>query len=431
MKFYLIFIVFFLITICNAQLPHTFTQTARIDNGGSALGVTVDSNGMIYLANAWDGLRIYSYDGSSFDNTAHINDGGVAQGVAIDPDGTIFLANGNSGLWAYSYGGTSFSNAAYIDDEEFAKDVVLNSDGTIFLANGAAGLYAYSYGGSSFINTAHIDDGGSARGVTVDLNGTVFLANGVDGLRAYSYDDFSFTNTAHIDNGGNATGISVNTGGTVFLANGIDGLRAYSYADSSFTNTAHVEIDSGEVHGVAVDSDGTIFTTNTGFSGTTYSRPDDGLRAYIYDGSSFINTAHINDEGFAKNVALNSNRTVFLANGDEGLIAYTYSGFTDISDTLSRIPVKYELSQNYPNPFNSSTKIKYTIPKFAKVKIEIFNLLGQRIETLLNKSMTAGSHAVKFTAKDIPSGVYLYRIVVDFYGDAGEFQEVKKMILLK
>ena len=81
--------------------------------------------------------------------------------------------------------------------------------------------------------------------------------------------------------------------------------------------------------------------------------------------------------------------------------------------------------QNYPNPFNPSTKIKYDLPKAGKVKIEIFNILCQKIVTLLNKFIPAGTHEVEFTAKDLPSGVYMYRI------EAGEFQEVKKMILLK
>jgi hypothetical protein len=101
--------------------------------------------------------------------------------------------------------------------------------------------------------------------------------------------------------------------------------------------------------------------------------------------------------------------------------------------------VKFELKQNYPNPFNPSTKIKYTLPKSEKVKIEIFNLLGQRIETLLNNQMPSGSHEIEFTANDLPSGIYYYRIVVDSYGEAGNpstgsgqgYHEVKKMVLLK
>jgi hypothetical protein len=88
-------------------------------------------------------------------------------------------------------------------------------------------------------------------------------------------------------------------------------------------------------------------------------------------------------------------------------------------------PLLFNLKQNYPNPFNPSTTIKYTLLKSEKIKIEVFNLLGQKIETLINKLMPAGSHEVEFTAKDLPSGVYLYRI------ETGEFQEVRKMILMK
>ncbi len=85
----------------------------------------------------------------------------------------------------------------------------------------------------------------------------------------------------------------------------------------------------------------------------------------------------------------------------------------------------YCLEQNYPNPFNPSTKIKYILTELKKVKIEVFNLLGQKIETLINKQMPAGSHESVFNAKNLPSGVYLYRI------EAGNYKEIKKMILLK
>ena len=83
------------------------------------------------------------------------------------------------------------------------------------------------------------------------------------------------------------------------------------------------------------------------------------------------------------------------------------------------------LFQNYPNPFNPNTSIKYKISKPNKVKIEIFNTLGQKIEILLNKNMPAGSHEVECSARDLPNGVYYYKI------ESGEFQETKKMILMK
>ncbi len=89
------------------------------------------------------------------------------------------------------------------------------------------------------------------------------------------------------------------------------------------------------------------------------------------------------------------------------------------------IPKGFVLSQNYPNPFNPSTKIKFALPIPDEVKIELFNTLGQRVETLLNKAMKAGYHKVEFNAQNLSSGIYFYRI------EAGEFQDVKKMILIR
>jgi hypothetical protein len=85
----------------------------------------------------------------------------------------------------------------------------------------------------------------------------------------------------------------------------------------------------------------------------------------------------------------------------------------------------FQLWQNYPNPFNPTTKIKYSLPKAEKVKIDIYNILGQKIETLLNRRIPTGSHEIEFNAQNLPSAIYLYRI------QAGEFQDVKKMILLR
>jgi len=104
-----------------------------------------------------------------------------------------------------------------------------------------------------------------------------------------------------------------------------------------------------------------------------------------------------------------------------------------LSDKDGNMPTEFLLMQNYPNPFNPSTTIKYTLPNSEKVKIEVFNLLGQKIETLLNKQMPSGSHEIEFIANDLPSGLYLYRIEAGdpSTGSGQGFQEVRKMILLK
>jgi hypothetical protein len=85
---------------------------------------------------------------------------------------------------------------------------------------------------------------------------------------------------------------------------------------------------------------------------------------------------------------------------------------------------EYHLSQNYPNPFNPSTTIEFDLPKASDVRIEVYNIAGQKIQTLLNERMPAGSHRVEFDASGFASGIYYYRV------EAGGFVEVKKMILV-
>ncbi len=105
---------------------------------------------------------------------------------------------------------------------------------------------------------------------------------------------------------------------------------------------------------------------------------------------------------------------------------FYYTGvMSHIDNKTSTRPLRYTLSQNYPNPFNPSTTIEFSLPISDNVQIEIYNIAGQKIETLLNKRMPAGDHKMEYNARNLASGVYLYRI------EAGRYQEVKKMVLLK
>ena len=95
------------------------------------------------------------------------------------------------------------------------------------------------------------------------------------------------------------------------------------------------------------------------------------------------------------------------------------------NENSSSMPSSYSLEQNFPNPFNPTTQIKFGIPQSGFVKLEIYNLLGQKISTLVEEYMNAGYHSVKFDAKDLSSGIYIYTLSVNNYKTS------KKMILLK
>jgi hypothetical protein len=93
------------------------------------------------------------------------------------------------------------------------------------------------------------------------------------------------------------------------------------------------------------------------------------------------------------------------------------------------IPTTYTLYQNYPNPFNPTTKIAYDIPRDAKVKLVIYDILGREVKMLVNNEFkTAGKYITEFNGSYLSSGIYFARILVN---DGKDFISVKKMVLLK
>jgi hypothetical protein len=94
-------------------------------------------------------------------------------------------------------------------------------------------------------------------------------------------------------------------------------------------------------------------------------------------------------------------------------------------------PFDFELGQNYPNPFNSKTNIPFKISVDSHVKIDIFDITGKRIDTALNSNLPKGIYSIAYNASEIPSGVYLYRIICSSETGGLIFSSSKKMSLLK
>ncbi len=97
----------------------------------------------------------------------------------------------------------------------------------------------------------------------------------------------------------------------------------------------------------------------------------------------------------------------------------------------SSAPQNFYLSQNYPNPFNPSTSINYNLPFNSIVKIEVFNILGEKVRDLFNGQKTAGNYKVNFNANTLSSGVYFYMLEAKSLDGKNTFRKTKKMILLK
>jgi hypothetical protein len=89
------------------------------------------------------------------------------------------------------------------------------------------------------------------------------------------------------------------------------------------------------------------------------------------------------------------------------------------------IPEEFALDQNYPNPFNPSTQIDFALPRQEQVTLDVYNVLGQRVATLVNGPLPAGYYTEKFDGAGLSSGIYFYRLT------AGQLTFLKKMLMIK
>lgn len=99
--------------------------------------------------------------------------------------------------------------------------------------------------------------------------------------------------------------------------------------------------------------------------------------------------------------------------------------FTDLEDDIADVPEGYTLKQNYPNPFNPNTVIEFSIPRSEHVTLEVYNMLGQKVATLVDGMTSGGGHRIDFDAMDLASGVYFYSL------NAGGTILTQKMTILK
>lgn len=112
---------------------------------------------------------------------------------------------------------------------------------------------------------------------------------------------------------------------------------------------------------------------------------------------------------------------------DNGVVRGLTPEFSNVTVSLlaSELPTVYRLGQNFPNPFNPSTNIEFDLPKAGHVVMNVYNVLGQKVATPVDKHMEAGSHTVVYDGRNVASGVYFYSI------ESNEFSKTKKMMLVK
>ncbi len=142
----------------------------------------------------------------------------------------------------------------------------------------------------------------------------------------------------------------------------------------------------------------------------------------IYGSQSPFDAQGMEDVGFIINTSDNPGMTNYSFEVKN--IAFIPTNVTDVSSQTS-VPKEFALQQNYPNPFNPSTVIQFSVPKLERLQLNVYNILGQKVATLLNGELAPGMHTVTFDASKLSSGIYFYQLI------GNGVNITRKMILTK
>ena len=167
-----------------------------------------------------------------------------------------------------------------------------------------------------------------------------------------------------------------------------------------------------------------FFNSSIGWAGGS------GNRLYKSTDSGFSWRRELTDSNIVAFIASITfvNDTVGWYVGGAGKVFHTTTGGQTITNLISHnniVPGEYKLNQNYPNPFNSTTTIEFDLNKDGIYKIEVYDILGRKVDEILNEFKQTGSYKINFNADKLSSGVYFYRLV------SPEVRIIKSFILIK
>ncbi len=144
---------------------------------------------------------------------------------------------------------------------------------------------------------------------------------------------------------------------------------------------------------------------------------------YRLTNDAFLPVAHTNRNTTTMIIVAPDNGLLFSYEGNFTIVEIEAANSTDYIPVI--LPSLTSLQSAYPNPFNPITNLKFGLPVDSKVAIQIYNLQGRVIETLVNRNMNAGYHSLVWNANEFGSGIYFVQMI------AGEYMDIQKLMLVK
>ncbi len=460
-------------------------QWAAIYDGGHgtevAAGLAADNSGNIYVTGQsrnsalnYDIVLIkYNSSGSqqwvqTWDGSLNLND--IPTAITTDPSGNVYITgyteitntNTNYITLKYNSSGALIWAKEYnnpINSYDYAYYIKADADGNVYVT----GTSTAQTTGSDFLTIKYNSNGDSSwvarysgttaineipQGFAVDQNGNVYVtgfSQGTGGSTDYATVKYNSNGVQQWAVFYDSTGqqdipedLEVDDLGNVYvtgrsrISTGYNDIATIKYNTSGirqwisvYNNASFNRDDIG--NDLVLDNQGNVYVTGytnviAGEDAVTIKYNNSGVEQWvaIYDASN-------DDEGNA--IAIDGESNVYITGfqdiSNADFLTIKYSQTVGIHQTSSEIPDRFELKQNYPNPFNPKTVINYELRVTSQVSIKVYNSLGEEAGVLVNEKQNPGSYSVDFDGSGLTSGVYFYRL------DAGNFTDVKKMMLIK
>ncbi len=258
---------------------------------------------------------------------------------------------------------------------------------------------------------------------------------GVGGWTTITYDDFEAGIGSYTDGGGDCklySGSYSHQGSYSMEIRDNSGTASSFYHTGSYNVAGYTELEvEFWFKAVSMDNTKEDFWLQY-YDGSTWQTVETWARTTDFDNNVFYNKVVSIPSGTYNYPSNAQIRFMCDASGNRDYVyidEVEFRGFSTTSalsgNNVAVLPNGFSLEQNYPNPFNPSTTFEFSIPITTQVTLNIYNMLGQKVATPIDRVMEAGIHSTVWDARDVASGVYFYRL------NAGEFTAQKKMLLLK
>lgn len=369
--------------------------------------ITSDEFGNILVGTFWGKIYRSTDDGATWQHINPDMNSGYIWSIAAT-NGSIYVAT-SAGVYKTTNNGGTWTATGLFDKD--VRSIAYDDQGNLFAGVWGYGMYKSTDNGATWtvINTGlHCLNIGA---LTVGANGDLYVGsygNGVfkstDGGDSWFNVNMGYAWTWSLAASSNGNVYAGTYGGGVFVST--DNGASWSQFNAGLNNLF--------IYNITVDAGNNVYVN--AWAGGIYILPA---------GSTSWNSMGMNGQGVSS-VFINPSSTAVYAGTAEGKMYMNNGSISSTKDEVfESVPTEFSLSQNYPNPFNPSTMIEFTITQREVVTLNVYNILGQLVRTLVDTDLEAGKHQVRFDANGLASGVYIYRL------STPSVSITKKMLLQK